>query len=94
MTKRHAGIFQCFVSNSLSKVDGGAATLEVIPRSKIFQPDATDTFSEQDGELIEEDEDFDLDEFLDPGASSAPSKPSVPSKGKGKKSKHRLKGTF
>ena len=34
VSKRHAGIFQCFVSNSLAHVDGGAATLEVIPKPR------------------------------------------------------------
>ena len=88
VTKHHAGIFQCFVSNSLGKVDGAAATLEVIPRSKIssVSPPAN-SFQEEDDEDME---DFDLDEFLDP-TSAAPFKPSGSSgKGKGsKKNKHR-----
>lgn len=92
MTKRHAGIFQCFVYNSLTRVDGGAATLEVIPRSKVFQPLHVSTpVKDLDEDLTdEEEEDFDLDEFLDTGLTSAPVKP--PPKGKGKKNKLRPKG--
>ena len=50
VTKRHAGIFQCFVSNSLSKVDGGAATLEVVPRSKVASSPSSSLTSFSDEE--------------------------------------------
>lgn len=94
VTKKHAGIFQCFVSNSVGKVDGGAATLEVIPRSKISPPSSNSFQEEDDGD--EDMEDFDLDEFLDTSGTSASTvKPSVPIKGKGgKKNKHRPRGMF
>ena len=85
VTKRHAGIFQCFVSNSLARVDGGAATLEVIPRAKV----ASSQEEEEDGD------DFDSADFFDP-----PTAPPVKSNdksgrntpgAKGKKAKHRLR---
>lgn len=88
VTKRHAGIFQCFVSNSLSKVDGGAATLEVIPRSKIASSLSSLTA------FSDEDDDDDLDSFFDPTITSPPLKPSLDSekKGKGKGGKNRPRG--
>jgi len=97
VTKRHAGIFQCFVSNSLSKVDGGAATLEVVPRSKVASSPSSGSpsssltaFSDED-----EDDDLDLESFFDPMIPSPPTKPAqdTEKKGKGKGGKNRPKGT-
>ena len=92
VTKRHAGIFQCFVSNSLSKVDGGAATLEVVPRSKVASSSSSSSltaFSDED-----EDDDLDSDSFFDSMIPSPPSKPAqdTDKKGKGKGGKNRPKG--
>ncbi|XP_046440157.1 interference hedgehog-like [Daphnia pulex] len=94
VTKRHAGIFQCFVSNSLSKVDGGAATLEVVPRSKVASSDSSSSssssltaFSDE-----EEDDDLDSDSFFDPmTGTSPPAKHAqdAEKKGKGKGGKNR-----
>jgi hypothetical protein len=97
VTKRHAGIFQCFVSNSLSKVDGGAATLQVVPRSKFDSSSASSSssltaFSDED-----EDDDLDLDGFFDPMITSPPSKSAAQDtekKGKGKGGKNRPRGTY
>nr|CAH0100959.1 unnamed protein product [Daphnia galeata] len=91
VTKRHAGIFQCFVSNSLSKVDGGAATLEVVPRSKVASSSSSSSltaFSDED-----EDDDLDSDSFFDSMIPSPPSKPAqdTDKKGKGKGGKNRPK---
>lgn len=93
VSKRHAGIFQCFVSNSLSKVDGGNATLEVIPRSKVASSLSTSSsltsFSDE-----EEDDDLDLDGLFDE-ASSTSFKPSTDSDKKSKKGgKHRPRGWY
>ncbi len=97
VTKRHAGIFQCFVSNSLSKVDGGAATLEVVPRSKVASSVSSSSssssltaFSDE-----EEDDDLDSDSFFDPMiGTSPPTKPAqdAEKKGKGKGGKNRPRG--
>lgn len=90
VTKRHAGIFQCFVSNSLSKVDGGAATLEVIPRSKVASSLSSSSsltaFSDE-----EDDDDLDLDGFFDPTMTTPPLKatPDAEKKGKAKGGKNR-----
>lgn len=93
VTKRHAGIFQCFVSNSLSKVDGGAVTLEVVPRSKVGSSISSvaslTSFSEED-----DDSDLDLDSFFDEKVTQAPSKPEVDRKNGKKGSKHRPKGIY
>ena len=82
VSKRHAGIFQCFVSNSLAHVDGGAATLEVIPRPRT-------SWSSED----EEDEDDFFDVMSTPAPATYPD-PSSSKSGKGKKGKQhqRLRG--
>lgn len=87
VTKRHAGIFQCFVSNSLSKVDGGNATLEVVPRPKV---ESTISSSSSLTSFSEEEE----DDFFQPTVDSIPLKASLDDK-KGKKGgKHRPRGWF
>ena len=58
-SKKHAGIYQCFVSNSLSKVDGSAATLEVLPQPQLASSHETVDDGDGDGDGGEEDEDDD-----------------------------------
>lgn len=91
MTKKHAGIFQCFVFNSLSKVDGGAATLEVIPRQKMGSSLSLLTSSDSSftAFIENDDDDFDSDDLFDP---SPPTQPPRQDSKKGKKNKHRAKG--
>ena len=86
VSRKHAGIFQCFVSNSLSKVEGGAATLDVIPRLQIVPSTSQ-----------EDDDASDHDDFFEPmqQTTSFPSKTDskhFSASGKGKKGKHRIRG--
>jgi len=79
VSKRHAGIFQCFVSNSLAHVDGGAATLEVVPTARTsWSPE------EEEGE----------NDFFDVLPTLAPTSyqdPSSSKSGKAKKGKQHLR---
>ena len=93
VSKGHAGIFQCFVTNSLNKVEGSAATLEVVPQPQVS------SFQDEDDD-DEDDEDLDAEDSFDPMTTPAPTK-IVESKmrnygnvigGKGRKGKHRPRG--
>jgi hypothetical protein len=86
------------VSNSLSKVDGGAATLEVVPRSKVASSDSSSSSSSSSLTAFsdeEEDDDLDSDSFFDPmTGTSPPAKHAqdAEKKGKGKGGKNRPRG--
>ena len=91
VTKRHAGIFQCFVSNALAKVTGGAATIEVLPRSKTPSSSSSSNKSQlsqlqelEDDE--DEEEDFEIEDFLEPVPTTAttPKSAATDSSSKGK----------
>jgi hypothetical protein len=93
VSKGHAGIFQCFVTNFLNKVEGSAATLEVVPQPQVS------SFQDEDDD-DEDDEDLDAEDSFDPMTTPAPTK-IVESKMrnsgnvigvKGRKGKHRPRG--
>ena len=81
VTKRHAGIFQCFVSNALTKVAGGAATVQVVPPRSSPPPPlplsppvnfpSSSKKSVQEIEDEEDEEDFEIEDFLEPIATTA-----------------------
>jgi len=88
VSKRHAGIFQCFVFNSLAAVDGGAATLQVIPRARSSQ-DHQDELEEDEQEQEQEEEEEDWHDSFDP--TPPPSKSEKGGKGKKGKQHTRIR---